>query len=114
MSGVPTRRTDIDPGHLPQSDRVGVVQGGPGITVAASGIVGSAVVGPASVLYRLRCLVAGTVTLYDNTAASGTVILPATAMTAGQVIEIGEVLDVGLYATVAGGGSFRVVVAPNA
>ncbi len=97
-------------GHGESSEfgRVLVFNGGVGVDVAADGVV-SAVPVP---VYRLRCVVAGTIILYDNaSAASGRVLVASTAMTANQVIEIHELVANGVYADWTS-GSFVVTIAP--
>jgi hypothetical protein len=97
-------------GENQSSGRQDVFAGGYGVAISATGVV---VASPCGV-YRLRCITAGTITsLHDNaSAASGTLIVGSTAMTAGQVIEIGEYLDYGAWAVVAS-GTYRLVRTPT-
>ncbi len=94
-------------GESEQFDRTGIFNGGDGVTVSATGVVSLLPLG----VYRIRCLTAGTVRLYDNTAASGTLLMPDTAMLQGATIEIGEYTSIGLYATVTS-GTYRIVRTP--
>jgi hypothetical protein len=62
-------------------------------------------------IYRLRCIIPSTsVKLWDNTAASGTVLQETVTMTAGQTIQIGQITTVGVYATVVGAGGLYVLI----
>ena len=92
-------------GEFPQFNRLGVLNGGVGADVLATGLIRST----AGIIYRIRCVTAGTVKIWDNTSAAGTAILDTTAMTAGQVIELGEITNIGLFATVTS-GTYRIVV----
>ena len=72
-------------------------------TVAGSDVRGE--------LYGFICLTNTTVTAYNNTAASGSVIYPATALTAGQVVHFGGpgiLFNIGLT-IVSSGGNVNVL-----
>jgi hypothetical protein len=66
------------------------------------------------IFYGIVCLTNGTISLYDNaSAASGQVVYPATALTAGQIVTFGGagiILANGLYASIVG-GTYIVLVA---
>jgi hypothetical protein len=87
-------------GELQQFNRLAIFNGGPATVISATGVVKALPVA----VYRLRCLTSGTVKLWDNAVAgSGTVLVDTIAMTAGQVIELGELTESGVYATVTSG-----------
>lgn len=69
-----------------------------------------------SLLLRIICS-SGTspsIQIYDNTAASGTLILDTTVMTAGQSIEVNAMASNGIHAVLAGTTpKFTVVFAPQ-
>lgn len=105
---VATMAGAVAPGELQQFGVIAGFNGGVGATVSATGVVSATPRG----VYRLRCITAGTITLHDNaSAASGANIggVSAQAMTAGQVIEIGELTSAGVFATVAS-GTYRLVL----
>lgn len=83
------------------------IPSGTPIRITASGVV----LGAPGVLASVRCVTAGTITLYDNpSAASGNVIVNAAAMTANQKIDIYELVNNGVYAVISG-GEFRITIA---
>jgi len=82
------------------------LNGGQGITVNAT--TKQIALVPCAV-YRVRCLANASIALYDALGATTNPILPTTAMTAGQTIEIGEITTIGLYAVASLADSFRVV-----
>jgi hypothetical protein len=87
------------------NDQVGL----PISVVAATSV---AINKPTGVL-KVACIVAGTITIYDNNAAaSGTLVLSATTMTAGQIITINSWVSNGLYVATSGGATreWRVTV----
>jgi len=54
----------------------------------------------------------GTLTIYDNTAASGTVILTAFPLTAGQVYELDIMFQTGCYISIGGTATITATVGP--
>lgn len=83
------------------------IPSGTPIRIVATGQV----LGAPGVLASVRCVSAGTITLYDNpSAASGNMILNAAAMTANQKIDIYELVNNGCWAVITG-GEFRISVA---
>jgi hypothetical protein len=76
-----------------------IFPGGPGYPITATGIVRNIPSG----VYSLRCQTAGTIKLWDNVIAAGTVLLETIAMTAGQAIDINQITQFGVFATVTSG-----------
>ena len=54
----------------------------------------------------------GTLTAYDNTTASGTPLLNAFPLTAGQVYEFDMMFQTGLYVTIGGTAVAAITVGP--
>lgn len=74
-----------------------------GSAKAGSGVLGGILVGTSTAL---------TIKVWDNTAASGTVILETTAaLTAGQFLRIPAAFSTGCFITIGGSGTFTVFVA---
>lgn len=86
-------------GALPEFNAVRSFNGGERVRITSTGVVRAFQTG----LYRLICLTAGTIKLWDNGVASGDAIVDTTAMTAGQVIELGQISTNGVFATVTSG-----------
>jgi hypothetical protein len=75
--------------------------------IASTGVVVSKA---ATILHKLICQTAGSISLNDCIASPAITdqILPVTAMTAGEVIELDWPCATGIFATVSGGGVFAI------
>jgi hypothetical protein len=87
------------PGYIDQLGVLAVFSGGQGVEFIATGAVRTAPSG----VYSIRCTTAGTVKLWDSLTGSGKVLLETIAMTAGQIIKLNYITDIGVFATVTSG-----------
>lgn len=96
-------------GELQQFNALTAFNGGAVSYLSVTGVVKAFPVG----VFRLRCITAGTIKLWDNaSAASGQVLVDTIAMTAGQVIELSQLVNNGVYATVTS-GTYALITTTN-
>lgn len=105
---LPASLSTLLAGELQQFNRLAIFAGGISYLITATGVVLTGAAG----LYRLRCLTSGTIQLADSVSAATPNLVGTVAMTAGQVIELGDLTAFGVYATVTS-GTYRLIAAPS-
>jgi ABC-type nitrate/sulfonate/bicarbonate transport system permease component len=80
------------------------------VNISASGLVRP---GPGAVVNILvNSSTSGTLTLWDNTSATGTKITNATVLTAGSTLSLYATFNTGLFATIGGTADITIMYVP--